>query len=162
MQSDNITISVLFGTGVKRPEIQQVLDSLPQLKLLEQTNDPQGFCNLHRGNWPDVLLVEMDGEKHVPKWLETLAQEAGKTPVLLCSHSKEPDFLIRAMQVGIREFLPLPLNRDDLEAAVNRVWITQKRIQTVSATQQQGQLIVITVIKAARVLRRWRSTWRWP
>ena len=45
MQSDNLTISVLFGTGVKRPEIQKVLESLPQLKLLEQTCDPQELCS---------------------------------------------------------------------------------------------------------------------
>ena len=57
MQSDNLTISVLFGTGVKQPEIQKVLESLPQLKLLEQTCDPQGYVSLHKGNWPDLVLV---------------------------------------------------------------------------------------------------------
>jgi pilus assembly protein CpaE len=144
VQSDNLTISVLFGTGVKQPEIQKVLDSLPHLKLVELTCDPQGYCNLHRGDWPDLLLVEMDGEIQIPKWLENLTQEAGKTPVLLCSHSKEPDFLIRVMQVGIREFLPLPLNKNDLEAAVNRVWVTHKRLQVTEGTQQKGQLIVVT------------------
>lgn len=143
MQSDNLTISVLFGTGVKRPEIQQVLDSLPQLKLLEQTCDPQGYVSLHQGDWPDLVLVEMDGEKQIPKWLESLTQDLRKIPVLLCSHSREPDFLIRVMQVGIREFLPLPLTRDDLEAAINRVWQGQRRIQ-VADRPQQGQMVVVT------------------
>ncbi len=143
MQSDNLTISVLFGTGVKRPEIQKVLESLPQLKLLEQTCDPQGYVSLHKGAWPDLVLVEMDGENQIPKWLETLTTDLSKTPVFLCSHSREPDFLIRVMQVGIREFLPLPLNRKDLEAAVNRAWVTQKRHQS-SDSQQQGQVIVVT------------------
>ncbi len=142
MQSDNLTISVVFGTGVKRPEIQQVLESLPQLKLLEQTCDPQGYVGLHRGIWPDLVLVEMDGENQIPKWLETLSQEVGKTPILLCSHSREPDFLIKMMQVGIREFLPLPLTRKDLEAAVNRIWITRR--QQHSESQEMGKLVVVT------------------
>ena len=143
MQSDNLTISVLFGTGVKRPEIQKVLESLPQLKLLDQTCDPQGYVSLHKGNWPDLVLVEMDGENQIPKWLENLSQDLGRTPILLCSHSREPDFLIKVMQVGIREFLSLPLSRKDLEAAVTRVWISQKRHQVVDG-QDKGKVLVVT------------------
>lgn len=142
MQSDNLTISLLFGTGVKRPEIQKILETLPQLKLLEQTCDPKNYCIRHQGAWPDIVLVEMDGENRIPGWLEKLLQDLPKTPVLLCSHNREPDFLIKAMQVGIREFLPLPLSQPDLEAAVNRVWVTKQRRQGVDNVQ--GQVIVVT------------------
>lgn len=142
MQSENLTISVFFGTGVQRPEIKKVLESLPQLKLMDQTCDPQNYCNMHQGNWPDLVLVEMDGQNAIPKWLENLTQTHPKTPVLLCSHNMEPEFLIRVMQVGIREFLPLPLNRNDVEAAVNRVWTSLRRQE--SAVSQKGQVIVIT------------------
>jgi pilus assembly protein CpaE len=143
VQSDNLTISVLFGTGVQRPEIQKVLESLPQLKLLDQTCDPQGYCTVSQGSWPDVLLVEMDGQTAIPKWLENLTHTHPKTPVLLCSHNMEPEFLIRVMQAGIREFLPLPLDRADLEAAVSRVWVALRR-QEAPALDQQGHVIVVT------------------
>lgn len=142
MQSDNLTISVLYGTGVQRPEIQKVLESLPQLKLLEQTCDPQNYSAQNFNVGPDLVLVEMDGQNHIPEWLENLPLELPRTPVLLCSHNREPDFLIRVMQVGIREFLPLPLTSADLEAAVQRVWASRKRQQ--SADDRQGQLIVVT------------------
>ena len=142
MQSENLTISVLFGTGVQRPEIQQVLESFPQLKLLEQTCDPKNYCSRHQGSWPDLVLVEMDGENTIPAWLEKLPQDLPKTPVLLCSHNREPEFLIRAMQVGIREFLPLPMTLPDLEAAVNRVWLSRRRHKT--AEKIEGQVIVVT------------------
>ena len=142
MQSENLTISVLFGTGVQRPEIQQVLENFPQLKLLEQTCDPKNYCSRHQGSWPDLVLVEMDGENTIPTWLEKLPQDLPKTPVLLCSHNREPEFLIRAMQVGIREFLPLPMTLPDLEAAVNRVWLSRRRHKT--AEKIEGQVIVVT------------------
>ncbi len=142
MQSENLTISVLFGTGVQRPEIQQVLESFPQLKLLEQTCDPKNYSSRHQGIWPDLVLVEMDGENTIPAWLEKLPQDLPKTPVLLCSHNREPEFLIKAMQVGIREFLPLPMTLVDLEAAVNRVWLSRRRQQTAEKTD--GQVIVVT------------------
>jgi pilus assembly protein CpaE len=125
-----------------RPEIQKVLEGLPQLKLLDLTCDPQGYCSQRQANEPDLVLVEMDGEAHVPQWLEKLALNRPGTPVLLCSHNLEPDFLIRVMQVGVREFLPLPLQREDLEAALTRVWASKKR--HLSADQRPGELIVVT------------------
>ena len=44
---DQLTISILFGTGIQRPEIGAVLGKLPQLKLLDQTTDPQSFVGQH-------------------------------------------------------------------------------------------------------------------
>ncbi len=142
MHLDRLTISVLFGTGVQRPEIKKVLDGLPQLKLLGQTVDPQTFVSHHQDQSPDVVLVEMDGEKNVPEWLENLIHELPDAQVLVCSHTREPDFLIRAMQVGIREFLPLPLTQPDLEGALSRVWVAKRRLQP--AENRQGRIIAVT------------------
>jgi pilus assembly protein CpaE len=139
---DQLTISVLFGNGVERPEIKDALDKLPQLRVLGQTSDPQSFISQHKNMALDVALVELNGDCQIPDWLESLPQELPHTHVLVCSFNREPDFLIRAMQVGIREFLPLPLSKPDLEAALNRVCLNRKRTQTVS--DRQGQVIVIT------------------
>jgi pilus assembly protein CpaE len=139
---DQLTISILFGTGIQRPEIGAALDKLPQLKLLEQTTDPQSFVGQHTGMSPDVVLVEMNGDSRVPEWLENLPQEMPGTHVLVCSYNREPDFLIRAMQVGIREFLPLPLTQSDLESALNRVRTARK--QLIPAENRDGRIIVVT------------------
>lgn len=142
MYPDHLTISVLFGTGVQSPEIKGVLDKFPQLKVLTQATDPQNFINQHQDLKPDVALVEMNGECRVPEWLEHLTHELPHTQVLVCSNSREPDFLIRAMQVGIREFLSLPLQKADLEGALHRVWLSRKRLQPVD--NRQGRIIVVT------------------
>ena len=142
MHLDQLTISLLFGTGVQRPEIGAVLDKLPQLKLLDQTTDPQSFVSRHQGVSPDVVLVEMNGESRVPEWLENLPQEMPHAHVLVCSYNREPDFLIRAMQVGIREFLPLPLTQGDLEGALNRVRTARKQLMPVE--NREGRIIVVT------------------
>jgi len=62
--------------------------------------------------------------------------------VLVCSYNREPDFLIRAMQVGIREFLPLPLTQGDLEGALNRVRTARKQLMPVE--NREGRIIVVT------------------
>ena len=142
MHLDQLTISILFGTGVQRPEIGAVLDQLPQLKLLGQTTDPESFAGQLREVSPDVVLVEMNGESQVPEWLANLPQEMPQTQVLVCSYSREPDFLIRAMQVGIREFLPLPLTQGDLEGALSRVRLARKQLMPVD--NRQGRIIVVT------------------
>jgi pilus assembly protein CpaE len=139
---DQLTITVFFGTGVQRPEIQRVLENCPQLKVLGQTADPKTFLSQHQEVSPDVILVEMNGEGQVPEWLENLPQEMPHTQVLVCSYNREPDFLIRAMQVGIREFLPLPLTKAELEGALNRVWIARRRLQPVD--NRKGRIIVVT------------------
>jgi len=140
---DQLSISILFGTGVQRQEIRTVLDKLPQLKLLGQTTDPQSFVGQHKDASPDVVLVEMNGESQVPEWLENLPKEMPHTQILLCSYNREPDFLIRAMQVGIREFLPLPLTQGDLEGALSRVRTARKQLMAV-VDDRQGRIIVVT------------------
>jgi pilus assembly protein CpaE len=139
---DQLTISILFGTGIQRQEIGAVLGKLPQLKLLDQTTDPQSFVSQQKGMAPDIVLVEMNGESRVPEWLENLPQKMPHTHVLVCSYNREPDFLIRAMQVGIREFLPLPLTQSDMEGALNRVLMSRK--QLTPAVNQEGKIIVVT------------------
>jgi pilus assembly protein CpaE len=139
---DQLTVSVLFGTGVQRPEIRAMLDKFPQLKLLEQTTDLQRFVGQLKEVTPDVVLVEMNGESRVPEWLEKIPQEVPQTQVLLCSYSREPDFLIRAMQLGIREFLPLPLTQEDLEGAISRLRAARK--QLIPVETHQGRIIVVT------------------
>jgi pilus assembly protein CpaE len=143
VQPDQLTISVLFGTGVQRPEIRAMLDKFPQLKLVGQTTDPQTFIGQNKDASPDVVLVEMNGESQVPEWLENLPHEMPHSQVLVCSYNREPDFLIRAMQVGIREFLPLPLTKPDLEKALERVYAAMQRLQPVDR-EQQGRVIVVT------------------
>jgi pilus assembly protein CpaE len=135
-------MAVLYGTGNLRPDIREILESLPQLKVVGQATDIENFWSQPQTPPPDMVLVDLDGGVSLPPWLEDLTQDLTQTPVLVCSHNREPDFLIRAMQLGVREFLPLPLKKADVEAAVERVWIAKRRLR--SASGRQGRLLVIT------------------
>lgn len=142
MHPESLTISVLHGTGNRRRDLQKILEGLPQLKLLKQTGDPQELLDQRQGVPPDVVLVDLDGENDFPPWMLQLTQSLPKTAVLVCSHNREADFLIQAMQMGVREILPLPLSRPELEAALERVWIAKKRLQPESPGR--GQVVVVT------------------
>ena len=79
-------------------------------------------------------MVYLDGEEFLPNWLETLTTGLPKTSVMLCSKTNETEFLIRAMQMGVREFLPLPLTPDGLEGALERVRAVTKKPRTFVAS----------------------------
>ena len=143
MSLDYLEIALLFGTGVQYPEIKQILENIPRVKILSQSSDPQKFIAQTQSLSPDAILVDIRGEKKIPSWLEQLIQGLPQTQILVCSDNLEADFIIQAMQMGIRELLPLPLSETDLEAALNRVRITQKRLQPTEETKH-GKILVVT------------------
>jgi pilus assembly protein CpaE len=139
---EGLTIAVLYGTGSPRPEIQKVLAKLPQLKVLGEALEAQEIRSVSPGEEPDLVLVDLDGQADLPRWLEQLAHSLPQTAILVCSHNQEANFLIRAMQMGVREFLPLPLTQPDLEAAVERLRFAKRRLKP--DANPRGRVIVIT------------------
>jgi len=143
MPPDYLGITLLFGTSVAHPEIEKIIEGIPKVRILSQSSDPQRFIAQTQASPPDVVLVDIRGEKKIPLWLEQLIQRLPQTQILVCSENREADFIIQAMQMGIRELLPLPLSKTDLEAALNRVQITQKRLQP-GGGDKHGQILVVT------------------
>jgi pilus assembly protein CpaE len=62
--------------------------------------------------------------------------------VLLCSKRIDQDFLLKAMRLGVREVVPLPLNQEELEKALDRVLASKKRLS--EATSEAGKVLVVT------------------
>jgi pilus assembly protein CpaE len=143
MSRDYIEIALLYGSIVAYSEIEKVLGCIPKAKLLSHSSDPQRFIAQTQASPPDVVLVDIRGEKSFPLWLEQLIQRLPQTQIMVCSENREADFIIQAMQMGIRELLSLPLSKTDLEAALNRVQITPNRLR-LREGDQQGQILVVT------------------
>jgi len=143
MNQGYLEIALLCGTSVAIPEIMEILGSIPKVKVLSQSSDTQRFIAQILPSPPDVVLVDIRGENKIPLWLEELIQRLPQTQILVCSENREADFIIQAMQMGIRELLPLPLNKIDLEAALNRARLTQKRLQPVGE-KKPGKILVVT------------------
>jgi pilus assembly protein CpaE len=80
------------------------------------------------------MVVYLDGLTTPPQWIEAVCRKFPQVPVIACSEKLEPQFLMRAMQLGVRDFLPLPLNQEDLEGALQRVQLS-KRQRTTGPTQ---------------------------
>jgi pilus assembly protein CpaE len=119
--SKTINVSVLYGTGLPNPEYRELLSSLDNLKILKEAGDPETFLTQHQEKSPDLALVDLDGNAAIPDWLEQVIARLPQTEVMVCSHSRDPDFLIRIMKLRAGGFLPLPLNREELLTTVDRL-----------------------------------------
>ncbi len=119
--SKTINVSVLYGTGLPNPEYRELLSSLDDLKILKEAEDPETFLTQHQDKSPDLVLVDLNGNAAIPDWLEKVIAQLPQTEVMVCSHSRDPDFLIKIMKLRAGGFLPLPLNREEFLSTVERI-----------------------------------------
>ncbi|MGQ9687664.1 MAG: AAA family ATPase [Desulfobaccales bacterium] len=143
MLPDILNISILFGVGGTDPEITGLVENLPSVRVVGQAQDPADILGFGPNQTaPDLVLVYMEGDDSLPGWLETLTSGLPQTAVLLCSRRIEPDFLLSAMRLGVREVVPLPLNPQDLEQALERIRISRRRLS--EATGAAGRILTVT------------------
>ncbi len=140
MTEETLTASVLRKNGDWSIP-QTLLDSLPELQVLAQAVDPAAFMSQTRGPAPDLALADLDGEEVIPPWLAVFIKSFPQTAVMICSNNRKPEFLIQGMQAGVREFLPSPLTRMDLEAALDRLRALRRRV---AAEGVRSQVLVVT------------------
>lgn len=71
---------------------------------------------------PDVLILDSSDNElaHLDK-IERLNHLYPEMACIILSESKSPDFLLRAMQAGVREVLPQPVSAPVLNASMNRL-----------------------------------------
>ena len=120
-KSQNINVSVLYGSGLRNPAYRELLSSLDNLQILKEAEDPETFLAQHQEKSPDLALVDLNGDKAIPGWLEQVIARLPETEVMVCSHSRDPDFLIKIMKLRAGGFLPLPLNREEFCATLDRI-----------------------------------------
>jgi pilus assembly protein CpaE len=126
MSKDTLNVSVLFGTGIADPRLAMMLETFDVLRVPSEATNPMDFLADQKAMEADAIMVFLNGDPVPPAWLGKLTQARPQTTVLLCAENREQEYLIRAMQLGVREYIPLPLVRSDLEAALERVRVTKK------------------------------------
>jgi pilus assembly protein CpaE len=69
---------------------------------------------------PDVVVVDLRDQSHVPPALPLLRRQHPATGIVIVA-SLDPVLMLEAMRAGVSECVTEPLNRVDLEAAIGRV-----------------------------------------
>jgi pilus assembly protein CpaE len=146
MNPETLRVLLLLGEEVSASSLMEILPNLPQVEVLGQINSPQQMAGHPPEDMPDLLIVDLGPQKGLPEWLGTLGQYAPQTAVLVCSNNRDPDFLIRVIHAGVREFVPLPVNLEELETALQRIQATMRQ-QPHRGAGPGGQMVVVTGLK---------------
>jgi pilus assembly protein CpaE len=136
-----LTISIIYEDGHPVPAVAEILNKLPQVSVLEEFPHHEDFFLNPPKTAPDSMLVLLNGGASPPEWLGDLSHQFPHTAVLVCSKKMETDFLLRAMQLGVKEFLPFPLSQENVEAALRRMLVFKQRLAGASHTQ--GKVVAV-------------------
>lgn len=135
--SQPLKVSVLFGTGKENPELPEALKEIAGLKFLKQALTPEAFVAQLDGASPDLVLVDLDGMSRVPAWMDRVVSHLPGSRLVVCSQSRDPDFLIGLMKLKVDAFLSLPLNQQELSEVVGklRLSLEQERLKEPAGSQ---------------------------
>ncbi len=139
-------VSVFYGSGTPDSDLRLVLSNLDGVKLVWEARDLEIFLAQYRETPPDLVLVDLDEITLITDWLESLLARLPRSQVVVCSKSRDPDFLIPLMEMRPGGFLPLPLNPDELLRHLGRLAKDREkpspsggsRIMAVTATKGGG------------------------
>ncbi len=133
MSNRNKTVKLEIKNDKTRGQIAAVISSMERLVIL-RGDDPLP---------PDILVLEMgdDPAKDFEYLVRTKAA-GGAQEFFLTAKSANPDVLIQALRLGVKEFFPQPLNEADVRAAFSRsVESGARPAQAASGPQRKGQIV---------------------
>jgi pilus assembly protein CpaE len=139
-----LKIAVVSPHDRQSEEIAGILrarSSSDEVDLL--TGMPQVLAAGAGASTPDVLVFNspLMREEELDQ-MERLSHVHPRLAFIVLSEQNSPEFLMRAMRAGVREVLPLPLNKDALCAAIQR--IEEKRG---SQSQTHGKVLAFISCK---------------
>jgi pilus assembly protein CpaE len=143
MNHDTLNTLILRSSATQESSLAEALRKLPQIQVAE-AGSLKDFVRTKGETAPDLIILDLGHEKFLPEELGDLTGSRPDSAVMVCSHNREPDFLIRVIQLGVREFVPLPLNQADLEAAVERVRAARKKRP---ASEAKATVTVVTGLR---------------
>jgi len=101
---------VVFNEEIKK-EFQEILEGKPEFRI-KDLNDTEV---------PRVVILELDEDPAESfSFIETIVQAVDGREVFLTSPRTDSNVLLEAMRAGAKEFFPQPLQREDVETALQK------------------------------------------
>lgn len=113
---------VILSTGLDSfKEIRGALASDPRARLLAGGNDAEQLYDEIVRLKPNAAIITLGANtEQALKLMERLAIECPQTAIISAARDASPDLILRAMRNGAREFLRLPINKEELETVLDR------------------------------------------
>lgn len=103
-------------------ELRDALAADGRTRLLAGGDDIEQLHEQVRNLRPHVAVVTLGAQAQAAlKFVERLTQESPQTAVICASHDASPDLILRSLRAGAREFLRLPLIKEEFRTVLERV-----------------------------------------
>ncbi len=138
-----LRLAIVDPDDKSRDALKSSILSLDTVFLEAECSRYDFFADVVEQTTPDIALVALDGDAE--KALALVARLREQSPdcsVLVASSSTDGNLILGAMRAGVKEFLPQPLNIDDLMAALDRV--RQQRYGAGGDKSQGSRVIAVT------------------
>lgn len=157
MQVEQIRVMLVSEDRALRTSINSALDSSESFDICQVLEDPS---DLEDAVWrvaPELIVATLGEECETT--LEALRALGDRCPeVVMCGPSERSDLIIRSMRIGVREYVPLPLNTDELLRVTDRLVVARESreqaqrgaiIGVVGAKGGVGATVVVCQLAAA-------------
>ena len=142
-----LRVLVIDSEATSRRQLRQDLEGMEQVLVVGELREPSEALPPAKGGI-DVAIVEVPEGSGEAAALECIAQLLKTIPgvsVMASGPGGSADLVIRAVRAGAVEFLPRPISRDDLAAAITKMMRLRKAVPANDG--HPGQIISVYATK---------------
>ena len=118
-----LRVLVIDSEVSARRQVRQHLESMEQVEIAGEARDPaEGLAAAKKGI--DVAIIEVPEGAREAQAIDGIAQLMRLVPgisVMATGSAGSANLVIRAIHAGAVEFLPRPVSRDDVSAAIEKI-----------------------------------------
>lgn len=134
---------VILSTGLDSlRELRDALTADGRTRLLAGGDDIEQLHEEIKRLRPHVVLVTLGAQTDAAlRFVERLSAESPQTAIVCASRDASPDLILRSLRAGAREFLRLPLIKDEFRTVLDRV--CEQCSVRVEAPKKQGRTVAV-------------------
>ncbi|RFB05720.1 PleD family two-component system response regulator [Parvularcula marina] len=123
------------------------VDGLPEGVTFNFENDPRKAIEHIRSSAPDMLIVDLGLKEYDPLRLCSAIrsfEESRLTPLLALAHESEMRKLVRALDIGVNDYLMRPIDSQEMVARVRTQLRRQWYVEDLRQSVQQSLELAVT------------------
>ncbi len=144
--AEKISVVIIDADEHSRRFIKELLKKIQRVKVAAEATNLARAYEVVKKNKPTIVILDLFPEEDgALKLAEKITQNFPKITLFVTSSEIKPELIIKAMRAGAREFLPKPLNKDELLTAVKNLIRWESRRFT--EEDSHGKMITVFGMK---------------